>query len=863
MKFILLTVLIIFISSRCFGQVTDNFNDGDFTQNPTWIGDTSEYKVNNNLQLQLDATEAGICYLTLPSEKHIGTQEWRFYIRVTLAPSDNNNARIYLTSNTLDIRSDTLTGYYLQFGENLSNDAIELFYQDVTESHSICRGIDGFIAASFSLNIKVLLHEEGLWEIFIEDTETGKYTLHASGSDNIRNENPIIGFYNKFTAGSKNKFYLDDIYHGPEIIDTTPPTLLKISGDPSGQAITLLFSEKISTESAHIYENYVINNILYPDSISFIEENFNNVKLHFHNPLADRTPHSIKIQHLEDLNGNCIADTTITFQCNKIRRHDLLITEIMADPSPPVELPNCEYVEIYNRGIPDTLTLEGWKLMTGETTRYIPTCKIAPNGYIILIPNSDNPPNFNVSNTISVNSLSISNDGQRLTLLNADDEVIHCVNFSNEWHTHELKTEGGWSLEMIDTENPCEEENNWESSEDERGGTPGSRNSIQRVDSDLTTPHLLKATFLDTLQLQIFFSETILPPLTANHFHIDRNTIIDSVAIVGPQNKSAIIYIGNKLENRKIYTLTIRLPFSDCAGNNITTEQSLCFAIPETPNKEDIIINEVLFNSFDDTSADYIELYNRSPKCIELQQLFIGYGTEAMAEQWVQISPEGTLLLPQEYISICKNSKLTEEQYINAIHEQLIQNEELPSLGNESGTIYLTNNQGIEIDKFSYNENMHYPLLRSYDGVSLERIHSEAPTQNVNNWKSAAESIGFGTPGGKNSQNGTNLSTDKNFEIIPDIFSPNNDGYEDFSELICHFEQSEYRVTINIFNYNGQLVKNLANNIIAQSTERFLWDGTDTQGQQLPMGIYMIELEYWNIKGTRGKIRKAISIIYP
>lgn len=862
MKFILLTTLTIFISIRCLGQVTDSFNDGDFTQNPTWIGDTSEYKVNNNLQLQLDATEAGICYLTVPSEKHTGTQEWRFYIRVALAPSDNNNARIYLTSNTLDIRSDTLTGYYLQFGENLSNDAIELFYQNGAERRSICRGINGYIAASFSLNLKILLHEDGLWEIFIEDTETGRYTLHTSGSDNLHNENPMIGFYNKFTAGSKNKFYLDDIYHGPEIIDTTPPTILKISGEPSGQAVTLHFSEKISTESAYNNDNYIFNNDFHPDSISYVEENFDKIKLHLHTPLADRTPYTITIQHLEDLNGNCITDTTITFQCNKIRRHDLLITEIMADPSPPIALPNCEYIEIFNRGIPDTLTLAGWKLMTGETTRYIPNCKIAPNGYIILIPNSDNPPNFNISNTIRVNSLSISNEGQQLTLLNAENEVIHCVNFSKEWHTHELKKDGGWSLEMIDTENPCEEESNWGSSTDERGGTPGSNNSIQKENSDVTAPHLLKATFLDTLQLQIFFSEAILTPLTVNHFHIDRNTSIDSVKIVTPQNRSAIIYIGNELESRKIYMLTIKLPFSDCAGNDITTEQSLCFAIPEIPDKNDVIINEVLFNSFDDTSADYIELYNRSPKCIDLKQLFIGYGTEAMAEQWVQISSEGALLLPQEYVSICKNSKLTEEQYLYAVSEQLIDNSELPSLGNKSGTIYLTNNQGIEIDKFTYNEKMHYTLLQNYDGVSLERIHSEAPTQNVNNWKSAAETIGFGTPGRKNSQNGVDVADAQKVVVNPETFSPNNDGYEDFAELICHFEQSEYRVSVNIFNYNGQLVKSLSNNIIAQSTERFLWDGTDAQGQQLPMGIYMIEIEYWNIEGGRGKLRKAVSIIY-
>lgn len=859
---LLLHLALITAYQSIYSQTTETFDDGDFTHNPTWLGDTSEYRINSNLQLQLNASEAGSRYLLLPSSRYAGTQEWRFYIRVALAPSDNNNARIYLTTNNLNLHSDSITGYYLQFGENLSQDAIELFYQEGTEKRSICRGEDGHISASFALNIKVLLHENGLWEIFEVSPETGKYQLHTSGSSDPPDGEPIVGFFNKFTSGSKNKFYLDDIYHGPEIIDTTPPTLLNISGAHSCRAVTLQFSEKMATEWATESRNYTIDNSFHPDSIAIDEESFTEIELHFSNELADRIPHTLKMCNLQDLNGNIMEDSIVEFRCNKIRRHDLLITEFMADPSPTVGLPNCEYVEILNVGFPDTLHLKGWKLLTGGVERYIPNCAIAPNEYLVLLPNSEVEHQIDHNNIAYISSLSISNEGQELTLLDANDEVIHCINFRKDWHTHELKLEGGWSLEMIDTGNPCEGASNWASSEDPSGGTPGRANSIADVNPDTRAPALQKIALLDSTSLRVYFSESIMSALSAAHIAIDRGILVDSIAIEPPQNRSALLYLASPLQRNKLYTLTLTMPVADCVGNESITHQSLYFGIPEFPKKGDIVINEVLFNAFDGTSADYVELFNRSENVIDLQELFIGYGTTGIAEQWARLSSEGDLLLPGEWVAICRDKALTQEQYTYAVSERLIQNEELPALNNETGTIFLTDNQGIEIDEFTYHENMHYAMLRSHSGVALERVSADAPTQSSSNWKSAAESIGFGTPGGKNSQCGSTLAENQTFVVTPEVFSPDNDGHGDFSELLCRFEQSEYRVTVTIFDANGRQIKNLANNIIAQAEERFLWDGTDGRGQKVPIGIYMFELQYWNLDGEREKIRKAVGVIY-
>ena len=861
-KFVVfLTLLPAFFSS--FSQISEHFFDTNF---PNWVGNRELFIVNNNHELQLNSTEAGTAYLSLPSPEFQDGWEWIFYIRMPFAPSNNNFARVYLSANTTDLTSLFLKGYYLQFGENLAKDAIELFEQNGTTHTSICRGKEARIANSFAINVKVKFTEPGHWEILADEQRNGMYETDASGVSVPLFEHVAIGVFCKYTVSNSKKFFFDDFYLGPPIIDTVKPKVLSLQPQQDGKTLHVKFSKNVTPETALQSSNYTINNTLRPAECSFVNTDFSLVKICFNEEFKDRVENTIQIEHIYDVVGNKMESFFGRFSFAKIRRNDILVTEIMAKPNPVVGLPNCEYVELHNFGIPETVILKNWKLKINNSKKNLPEIQIPPNQYIFIVANSCNGYDEELeANIYTVSSLGIADGGTQIVLFNESDEVIHEVAFSNTWHSNKQKAGGGWSLEMIDTQNPCSGESNWDSSVSDLGGTPGKQNSIFGRNPDLIAPEIEKVTIVDSMNLRVFFTETVFfdPLKTIQLFEIDRNIKIASVSEAPPQNHVLQIHLQNPLQPNVLYTLTMKEPLWDCVQNQVELHKLYRFSIPSAPQPYDVVINEVLFNARNSNRAEFVELYNRSQKVIDLASLRIGSGGADLPDKSVIAVSSGYLLFPNEYVVLCKHKKVTEEQYYVPYSERLIQCDSMPSYSNSSGVVFLSDNSFNTIDRFQYNEKMHYPLLTSVSGVSLERISFERETQNDNNWKSAAESVGFATPGYQNSHFSDNQDFKDILKVLPEVFSPNQSGYSDYVEFHCNFAESENRVTITIFDRHGNLVKTIANNQICAQKEIFLWDGVSEKNYRLPPDLYIVKMEYWNLNSKRKTIKKTVGVIYP
>ncbi|MEO8086065.1 MAG: Ig-like domain-containing protein, partial [Bacteroidota bacterium] len=310
----ILFFILSFLPAIVFAQLQDDFTDGDFTNGPTWNGDAAMFIVNASQQLQLNNTVADTSYLSVPNAMAtLDNMEWHFWIKQSFSPSSSNYGRVYLVSDQ-SILTGAISGYYLQFGEALGLDAVELFRQDGSASTSVCRGTDAEIANSFTIGVKVTRDGSGSWSLSVDPAGGTNYIQEATGNDNTYNTSSFFGVECVYTSSNANKFYFDDIYVGAGSVDVTPPTIVSATAISTTQ-LDLLFSETVDQVTGETAANYSVNSGIGTPSTSTRDgSNFSLVHLQFANAFATATTYTITVSNVNDGAGNTIAaNSTTTF----------------------------------------------------------------------------------------------------------------------------------------------------------------------------------------------------------------------------------------------------------------------------------------------------------------------------------------------------------------------------------------------------------------------------------------------------------------------------------------------------------------------------------------------------------------------
>jgi hypothetical protein len=541
--------------------------------------------------------------------------------------------------------------------------------------------------------------------------------------------------------------------------------------------------------------------------------------------------------------------------------YDVVIDEIMADPSPQVGLPNNEWIELKNTAAV-AINLQGWRVgdLNGQSGP-MPNFTLLPDSFVMICSGSAVANMTAYGSTIAVTSFpSLDNTADQLFLKSAQNEIIHSVSYTDGWYQNELKKEGGWTLEMIDTKNPCSGSNNWKASTDPKGGSPGKKNSLDGVNRDINPPKLQRAFTADSSTITLVFDEPLdsLKAAASNNFNIsDGIGMPASVEVQPPSFNRVVLKLNNTLSRNKTYTVTVT-GVGDCAGNAIGNRNTATVGLSTLAAASDIIINEILFNP-PSGGTDFVEIYNRSKKIIDLKQLYIASrNTSGIINSIAQLSAESHLLFPQEFMVITENAAIVKTAYITQNMDAFVEINSLPAFNDDKGTAIILNAQGAVMDELKYQENWHFKLIANREGVALERIDYNAPTQSPENWHSAATSAGYGTPGYKNSQYRINDGVQGEVKLTPEIVSPDNDGRDDFATIDYNFPEPGYVANITIFDASGRPVRYLQKNALCGTKGSFRWDGLGEKSRQLATGVYVIFTEIFNLKGNRKQFKGVI-----
>ncbi len=818
-----------------------------------------------------DNPEEGCDYLVLRHDRlnHAESFSFSFRIRHGFDPSSQNNWQVALGAEFLagaDPDEDPprlLEGMVLGVNYTGSDDLVKIWR--VEEG-------DAEVLFSSSLNYQEQVGTE-LSPLFVlqGDGDGGldlSVSIHPDSGEPVHLGSFRAGNFQwgrqlvvryRYTALRDRGLWLDHlVLQGCFERDTVPPRVIH-AVVLNERTLKLEFSETVRDPAPGLFRLGPVGDSTgrMPANVSVEDQS---LELFFEETIPNRVPRLLRIGGVEDADGNRSRDTVVEVMRNEARWGDLVMNEVMADPDPAVRLTE-EYLELYNRsGFP--LNLEGWILQVNERTYLLessillPLCgeipemgtapmTLSPGGYAVL------------------HGVTLPNDGATLSLHSPEGHLVHAAAYRVPWDGPDWKKEGGWSLESPDPELVCGTSSNWQYSTDPDGGTPCRPNSVEETRSDVEAPVMLYTGLGEAGELLIHYDETIcLPPDIPSAFRLDPGDAgPDSVWLVPPLHQVLRLHFPEDFREWPHYRLSVS-GIGDCRGNQAGEERVEAGALT-LPGTGMVVINEIMFDP-EEGKAEYVELFLRGERPLDLMDLSIHLVEEGgVPDHPLALSPHSRLFLPGQYLVLTPSAGQLMHGYGLETSGQWVEVEGWPGLKNSSGKIILTDRAGSVVDEAVYRDDMHMELLADPRGISLERVTTRGAGTNPDNWHSAASAAGYATPGKENSQSLSEGYPDRLLEVYPQVFSPDNDGYNDLLTVTISTGSPGWVIGVFITDLQGHRIRELANNHLAGPVQTYSWDGEGGNGSLQPMGFYVVHARGFHpATGEQWVRRKGVGLLY-
>lgn len=524
-----------------------------------------------------------------------------------------------------------------------------------------------------------------------------------------------------------------------------------------------------------------------------------------------------------------------------------------------------EYIEIYNLSYSDSMDITGWVFSDSSGTDYLlPTGrgnKIPPRSFALILDGSyfSNSSTYDMVMPDTVTILTISDNSFGSSgLSNTVSEPLSLYDSSGQLLTTFKYSTGnlpGFSDEKIDLDGN-NEPLNWK---DARifGGTPGWKNSVSPLgidpgfdDQSLNMP-------------DIIFNDEI-TDITVNIYNFGQLTPVDSLElfVYSDMNKNQLYDYQEPLigdTKLPVSTQVVGFEWQDMAAGEHHIIARLTYTSDEnTANNlvqkniqvhsrgTTLHINEIKFLTID-REPEWIELINSGDEAVYLK----GW---SIADQSDTVRIDTPLFIkPYSYLVI-SNDTLSE--IYDLLNKNLLILKTLPVLNDQGDEIILLNPLEKKMENILYNRQ--WLEGEDYRSPSLERINPLLNGNQSENWGPCVDPSGS-TPGRKNSIYSDLKIQANSLSVGPNPFSPDADGIDDVAILSGEIPEKSARISVQIFDIKGRLIRTLTDNGFTGSNFHLIWDGRDNQGRMARIGVYIIHIQA--INDRRGVLREMKTTI--
>ena len=96
--------------------------------------------------------------------------------------------------------------------------------------------------------------------------------------------------------------------------------------------------------------------------------------------------------------------------------------------------------------------------------------------------------------------------------------------------------------------------------------------------------------------------------------------------------------------------------------------------------------------------------------------------------------------------------------------------------------------------------------------------------------------------------------------IESEIFSPDNDGYQDVLNITYKLDEIGKVANVYIYDSKGRQVKYLVRNQQLAQEGVVSWNGINDDNEKAPIGIYVVYVELFNLSGKLNKYKLSCTL---